>query len=357
MRHFHPIEIKDVTRETPDAVSIGFNIPDALKDSFKYEPGQHLTLKATVNGEELRRTYSIYRSVDDDEPRVAVRRVQDGRFSNFANDVLKAGDVIDVMPPSGHFNVPLGAHGPRLFAAFAAGSGITPVLSIIKTTLEREPDAHVMLFYGNRSSTSTLFRREIADLKNRFMSRFSYFFFMTGEKLEMDFFNGRIDGDKVAQMDHKLMDLSAIDHAFVCGPGAMIDSVCEALTQAGLDRKQVHYERFNTTDQQARPPKRVKTDGVASDTARLAIIIDGEEKLVESASRDVTVLDTATEAGLDVPFSCKGGVCCTCRAKVMSGDVEMVRNQGLEEEEVEAGYVLTCQSFPTSDSVTVSFDA
>lgn len=352
MFHKHKLTVAEIDQNTPETVVVTFDVPDDIKADYAYQQGQHLTLIKTINGEELRRSYSICSSVADDCLTVAIRSVEGGRFSGFANSDLAVGDQLDVMTPSGKFNVDLDPDNEKLYVAFAAGSGITPLMSIIKTTLQVEPKSHFMLFYGNRSGNSTIFREELGQLKNQFMDRLSVSHFMSQEDQEIPFFNGRLDKEKLRGILGRMVDISTVDNVFVCGPEAMIDAVTEVLGEAGYPENQLHHEKFLSEGQTPAAPKRAANH---SGLATLKLIMDGDEKVIR-ADPDKSILDAAVDGGLDAPFACKGGVCCTCRAKVIEGDVEMVLNQGLEKEEVEAGYVLTCQSFAISDSATLSFD-
>ncbi|MBL4789432.1 MAG: phenylacetate-CoA oxygenase/reductase subunit PaaK [Kordiimonadaceae bacterium] len=352
MHTLHDLTVSSVEKNTPETVVVTLSAPKALKDEFAYRQGQHLTLRTTIGGEDLRRSYSICSSVADQTLRVAIRKVDGGRFSTFANDELQAGDTLGVLAPAGHFYVELDPASERTYVAFAAGSGITPLMSIIKTTLETEPRARFMLFYGNRSKRSTIFLDEIAQLKNRFMDRFSYWHFLSQEDIDIEFFNGRMDGDKIEGILDRIVDPSHIDHAFVCGPEAMIDTVVDILADRGVAKEAIHFEKFLSEGQAPVAPKRHKD---LSGLAAVTLVINGEESTLK-IDKDVAILDSAIDQGLDVPFACKGGVCCTCRAKVLKGDVAMVLNQGLEPDEVAAGYVLTCQSFAVSDTVVLSYD-
>ena len=293
----HELAVSAIDFNTPETAVVTLSVPDELKSDYIYKQGQHLTFIEEINSEEVRRSYSICSSVRDDELKVAIRKVKDGRFSTFATENLAVGDKLKVMEPAGNFYVDLDASTSRTYVAFASGSGITPIISIIKTTLETEPNARFFLFYGNRTGRSTIFRDEISFLKNKYVDRFSFWHFLSQEDLEIDFFRGRMDGEKVKGINEKLLNIKLVDHAF----------------------------------------------------------IDDEEVTLNSDHK-MSILDAAVEGGLDAPFACKGGVCCTCRAKVLKGEVEMVLNQGLEPEEVEAGYVLTCQSFAISEEVTLSYD-
>ena len=356
MKKFHTLTISDVKRETPETVSLTFAVPAAEQQFFTYKQGQHLTLRTVLDGEEIRRSYSICTSVADACLKVAVRQVEDGAFSTFANEQLKAGDQLEVMPPLGHFNIDLDPSATRNYAMFAAGSGITPILSIIKTTLEEEPNARVTLFYGNRTSESTLFKNEISDLKNRYLDRFTFFHFFSQQSLEVDFFNGRLDKQKTSEIMERLMGSQSVDHAFICGPQAMIEAVSDGLKSHGVPAGAVHSELFVAGEGAAPAPKRRAKAVEQAGRATLDVVMDGESKRVHMPDGETSILDAVAQAGMDAPFSCKGGVCTTCRAKVIEGEVEMTLNYGLEKEEVAQGFVLTCQAFPVTPNVKLSFD-
>lgn len=356
MKKFHSLTVTEVKRETPETVSLTFAVPDDERELFAYKQGQHLTLRTEIDGDEVRRSYSICSSVADACLKVAVRQVEGGAFSTFANENLKAGDQLEVMPPLGHFNIELDPSAARNYAMFAAGSGITPILSIIKTTLEEEPRARVTLLYGNRTSESTLFKSEISDLKNRYLDRFTFFHFFSQQPLEVDFFNGRLDQEKTREIMQRLVGAQTIDHAFVCGPQAMIEAVTEGLKGCGLALSAIHSELFVAGEGTAKAPKRKAKAVEQAGRATLEIIMDGESKRVSMPDGETSILDAAAAAGMDAPFSCKGGVCATCRAKVIEGEVEMALNYGLEKEEIAQGFVLTCQSYPTTPHVKLSFD-
>lgn len=355
MRKFHNLQVKEVIQETPDAVSVTFGVPEDIQDIFVYTQGQHLTLRKEIEGEDLRRSYSICTSVAEKKVKVAIRKVVDGRFSGYANSSLKEGDHLEVMSPAGHFYVDLDEKESRTFVGFAGGAGITPVISIIKTTLETEPNSNFMLFYGNRSRQSTIFREEISFLKNKYMGRFSFWHFWDEEEMEIEFFKGPITEDKVGRLLETVIDIKKVAHTFVCGPEPMMNTIEGVLEKAGVSPAQVHSERFLSEGQG--PAKLPKKDHKAAEgiVSEVTIVLDGYEQKVRVDGLK-PILDSAIDAGLDVPFACKGGVCCTCRAKVIEGEVSMVLNQGLEPEEVEAGYVLTCQSFPVSETVKLSYD-
>lgn len=349
---FHSLRIAEVRRESPEAVSLRFEVPEALREAFRFVQGQHVALRATIDGTEVRRNYSICAGVDDGELRVAVKAVPGGLFSTWANRHLAAGDRMDVMTPEGRFHVPLDAAHARHHAAFAAGSGITPILSLARTTLAREPRSRFTLVYGNRSLAGTLFQEALEDLKDRYLGRFVLINLFSREPQDVDLFNGRLDGAKVRALARALLPLDGVDEAFVCGPGAMIDDVEAALLAGGVPAGHVHVERFGVPA--AAPAHRAEPGDAAQ--ARITIIADGLRREVPFQAGEASILDAAVRAGLNLPYSCKGGMCCTCRARVLEGRVRMDRNYSLEAADVAKGFVLTCQSHPLTESVVLSFD-
>ena len=354
---FHPLQIRDLRRETADAVSIAFSVPEALKETFAFTPGQYLTVRTVMDGEEVRRSYSISSGLDDGELRIAVKRVDGGAFSSFANAGLKPGDVVDVMPPMGRFTHAPAPAVKKTYVGFACGSGITPVISIIRTVLAREPESRFFLFYGNRATGSIIFREALEDLKDRHLDRLSVFHVLSRETQDISILNGRLDGDK-AKLLIAAMVPGGVDEAFVCGPAGMLDSVEAALLASGLPRAAVHVERFTPADGAvATAPRRPATVIAAEAPKAVAtIVVDGIRTDVPVAEGEA-VIDAALRAGLDLPYSCKGGMCCTCRAKVTEGAVVMDVNYSLQPWELEAGFVLTCQAKPTTERVTVDYDA
>ncbi|MCF3935404.1 2Fe-2S iron-sulfur cluster-binding protein [Acuticoccus sp. M5D2P5] len=355
---FHPLRIRDVRRETDDAVSIAFEVPDDLVERFRYAPGQYLTLRKTIDGEEVRRSYSIASGLDQGEWRIAVKRVDGGLFSAFANATLKAGEIIEVMPPAGRFVLPEAA-GPRTIVAFAAGSGITPVASQMRTVLVREPESRVFLFYGNQTSRSILFRDAIEDLKDRYIDRLSVHNVLSREAQDVHALNGRIDGEKVAAFMRHVVPIATVDHFVLCGPPDFLEGVIGTLTRLGAPAESILVERFITEDG---PPRRTAATATAnprtSETpaARLSVTLDGVTSELTLGPGE-TVLEAAIEAGLDVPYSCRGGMCCTCRAKLTAGAVTMALNYSLRPDEVDDGFILTCQARPTTDAIAVDYDA
>ena len=351
---FHNLLIADLKRETPDAVSIAFEIPPNLQPDFRFAAGQYLTLRKELDGEEVRRSYSICSGPDDGELRIAVKRLDGGTFSVWANSGISAGDVLDVMTPTGRFGV---AHAPdqaRIHVGFAAGSGITPILSIMRGILSREKHSRVFLFYGNRSTNDMLFREELEELKDRYLGRLSVFYVLSQEQQDVPVLNGRLDAEKVRLLLRHIVPVEMVDHAFVCGPAGMSDEVEATLLDLGLKPGQMHVERFvSALGGKPRPkPTPAQTE---SPFATAALMVDGRRAEVPVAEGE-SVLDAALRAGLDLPYACKGGMCSTCRARVLEGAVTMEVNFSLEPWEVEAGFVLTCQAHPTTPRVVIDYD-
>ena len=353
--HFHTLTIKDVRQETADCVSVSFNIPPDLAGEFEYKHGQNLTLRKYFDGEEVRRSYSICTSPHDKELRIAIKKAYNGIFSNYANTSLKAGDELEVMPPSGNFYTKLDPSNKKNYVAFAAGSGITPVISIIKTTLASEPGSTFTLVYGNRTQSSIIFKDDLGEIKDRYMQRFSLFNVLSRETMEADINYGRIDQAKCFQLQ-KVIDMKNVDEFFLCGPTEMIFNVKEFLESNGIDNKKIHFELFTTPVKQRTAlyrPSEVKKD---EDSSNITVKLDGRTFEFKLEFNSNNILDAALAQGADLPFACKGGVCCTCKAKLIEGKIEMEVNYGLEPDEVAAGYILTCQSHPRSDKVVVDFD-
>lgn len=349
---FHPLKVAELRRETADAVSLRFEVPAELAEDYRFVQGQHLTLKARVDGEELRRSYSICAGVDDGELRVAIKKIPGGRFSTWANGGIKVGDVLEVMTPEGRFHTPLDPAQARHYVAFAAGSGITPILSLIKTTLAAEPRSRFTLVYGNRRQASVMFAEALEDLKNRYLARFTLYNLFSREEQEVPLFNGRLNAARVAAFVDTLLPVDTMDDAFICGPGGMIDEVESALLDAGMDPAHIHLERFGVPD--SAPAHHVEAGDAPQ--ATIVVIADGLRREMAFHASDPSILDVALAAGMDLPYSCKGGVCCTCRAKVVEGKVRMDKNYTLEQPDVDAGYVLTCQAHPLTERVVISFD-
>jgi ring-1,2-phenylacetyl-CoA epoxidase subunit PaaE len=352
---FHPLTIAAVKRETEGAVSLRFDVPPELTAAYRFRPGQYLTLRASIGGEDMRRSYSICSAPDDGSLRVAVRQVDGGVFSTWVNTELNPGDTIQVMTPTGRFGLgPDGVDG-RLHVGFAAGSGITPILSIIHGVLSREPASRFSLFYGSRSVDDILFREELEDLKDRHLGRLSIFHVLSREQQDIAMLNGHLDDAKIRLLLRHVVPAAAIDDVFICGPAAMIDSTEATLRDIGIDPGRIHVERFVSAHDGA--PRAKPVIDTAAAPAHIAIIVaDGKTREVPVADGEA-VLDAALRAGMDLPFACKGGMCSTCRAKLTEGEVEMALNYSLEPWELRQGFVLTCQARPATPRVMVDFDA
>ena len=347
---FHSTKVLEVRRETADCVSVALEVPNT--ETFSFVPGQYLTLRSTINGHEVRRSYSLCSSPLSGELRVAIKQVEQGVFSTWANTELKAGDTIETMPPMGNFALEIEPTDEQTYVGFAAGSGITPVLSILKTVLERAPKAKFILFYGNRKTNSIIFKAELEDLKDAYMGRLEVHHVLSREDQGNDLLFGRIDEARAAQFAAQIPGVKAAAGHFLCGPEAMIKGVQSALEQAGVASKNIHFELFTSA---APAAEKAPATSTSSGDAAVTVILDGEETHFTQGPKDF-ILDAALDAGADVPYACKGAVCCTCRAKVLEGEVEMAMNYSLTDDEVAEGFILTCQSMPRSPKVTVSFD-
>lgn len=355
MSKFYPLTVAQVKQETRDAIAVTFAVPDALRDTFAYQQGQHLTLRAQIDGSDVRRSYSICSAVQDRQLRVAIKRTPGGAFSSWANAHLQPGQVVDVMPPMGHFNVPLDTTQARHYLAFAAGSGITPILSIIKTTLLAEPRSRFTLFYGNRASSSVLFREELSELKDVYMERLTIAYVMSREQQDIDLFNGRITGEKCADFLRHWVRIEDIDIAFICGPEDMMHGVSKALADAGMPKERIRIELFAASvPKHEHKPRAQVAD--ASALTEVTVIMDGAHASFTMDRDKESILDAGLRAGIDMRYSCKGGVCSTCRCKLVEGKVDMDVNYVLEDYEIARGFVLSCQSFPVTGKVVVDFD-
>src|SRR5246500_2822937 len=351
---FHRLAVNDLRRETADAVSLTFKIPEELADDYAFAPGQYLTLRTTMDGEEVRRSYSICSGPDDGELRIAVKRIDGGAFSSWVTDELKKGDELDVMTPTGRFGVAPAPDGARIYAGFAAGSGITPILSIAKGVLAREPKSRFFLFYGNRSTSNVMFLEALEELKDRFMQRFSLFHVISGEEQDLPILHGRLDGEKVRVLLRSLVPASMVDHVFICGPTAMSEDIEATCRDIGITEDRIHVERF-VSGLGGKPRPKAVIAPSAPPKAFASLIIDGKRREVPVAEGEA-ILDAALRAGMDLPFACKGGMCSTCRAKLVEGKAEMDVNYSLEPWELRAGFILTCQAKPVSEKVVVDYD-
>lgn len=351
MTVFHRLSIAAIERDTPDAVAVTFDIPDALREQYRYRPGQHLTLKALINGENLRRCYSICSSPDEETLKIGVKAIYEGRFSNFINQQLNVGDSLDVMIPQGQFGYQPETHTHAHYLAVAAGSGITPLLSIIKATLQTELKSHFVLIYGNRNSRSVMFKESISDLKNRFAERFQVLYLFSQELQDSELLSGRISQQQLLALGNTLLNFKQFDHAFICGPESMMDEVHDTLVSYGIPKEFVHTERFNTSEAKFKP-----TAAKSNETRQVSIHLDGRTLNISMDSQDDSILDAALRQGADLPYACKGGVCATCKCKLRSGEVEMGVNYSLEPDQIADGYILSCQAWPKGDGVVLDFD-
>lgn len=354
---FHPLRVRAVQPDTQEAVIVSFDVPEDLRGVFGFTQGQYLTLRKEIAGQDLRRSYSICAGVDDGELRVGVRKVKGGAFSNWINEHLKPGDTISVMAPQGRFFVPIDPRARRHHVGIAGGSGITPILSIMKTVLAREPASEFTLVYGNRSLRSAMFKEELEDLKDKYLTRLSLHHVFSDEHTDAPINMGLMNRDKIGDFLRALIPAGEIDHAFICGPFQMNDEAEAALLAAGVPEDRIHIERFGIA-QQAGTVGAVVHEARPGDAeqARVTIIRDGLKREIQFFKDQPSILDCASAAGLEVPFSCTSGVCGTCRAKVIEGDVRMDRNFALDKAEVAAGFVLTCQAHPMTERVVLSFD-
>ncbi len=353
---FHTLTVKEVRKETDDATSVAISVPDALRGAYTFTQGQYLTLRATVDGQELRRPYSICVAPDSGELRVCVKRLHEGRFSGYVNDVLEAGDAIDVMGPMGRFHAPLEPDAVKSYLFIAGGSGITPVISNIRTILAAEPKSRVTLIYGNRRGRDIIFREALADLKDLHLSRLQVFHVLSDEIPDIPLFAGMLTEDKISELASRLCDVGQLDWAFICGPGPVMDGGKAALLALGMADERIKIESFGERPVAGdlKPSSAdVEIDGRR---AEVDVILRGVRTRIAVPFQGPPILDVAHDAKVDVPFACKGGVCCTCRARLIEGAVEMDIVYGLEPDEIEAGYILTCQSHPTTDKVVVDYD-
>jgi ring-1,2-phenylacetyl-CoA epoxidase subunit PaaE len=355
MSKFHSLTVSNVKNETRDTIVVTFDVPQELQYAYRYIHGQHLTLRAKINDEDVRRSYSICSGVQENKLRVAIKRTPGGVFSTWANDTIKPGGVLDVMPPMGHFHTPLKPDSKNHYLAFAAGSGITPMLSIIKTTLVAEPKSMFTLFYGNRASSSVIFKEDLAELKDQYLDRFKLVYVMSREQQDIELFNGRINKEKCEQLFKSWVALEDVDMAFVCGPEQMMHEVSDALESNGLSKDKIKIELFATS-----VPRRQHVSNshliAGSHDCEVTLIIDGAHVNFTMEKDKESVLEAALKQGIDMRYSCKAGVCSTCRCKVLDGKVDMDANYALEDYEVARGFALSCQSFPVTDKLVMDFD-
>ncbi len=355
MTKFYPLNITDVTRETAESVSIGFNIPTDLKEKFQYKQGQYLTLKLHVNGQELRRSYSICTSPNiDSELRVAIKKVKEGRVSTFINEKIKAGDTIEVMPPMGNFYSEMNPSNQKTYVLFAGGSGITPMLSILKTALHAEPKSKVILFYANQNAEAIIFKTKIESLENQFSDRLKVHHILDQGNIADSLFQGIMTLEKTTELVKRFVNPAEQNEYFICGPTGMMQNIEQTLNNLNINKTSVHLEYFSAPTDTS---EIVSKASVGNETFKsmVTIICDGDEKTMELGADDF-ILDKALDANIDAPYACRAGSCCTCRAKLIEGKVEMVVNYALLESEVEEGFILTCQSRPLTPIVVVNYD-
>jgi ring-1,2-phenylacetyl-CoA epoxidase subunit PaaE len=354
--HFYPLKIAEVVPETADAVSLRFEVPPELESVFRFKPGQHLTLRANIDGTEVRRNYSLCTAPDERDWVVTIKRMPGGFFSQWAPQNLKAGDVLEVMEPHGSFTTDLDRSNRRHLVAIAGGSGITPVMSLIKSTLRSEPDSQFTLFFGNRDSSSVIFLDALADLKDKYLDRFDVYHFLDQEEQDIELFNGMLDRARCDDaIGHLVPDAAEVDGWFICGPGPMMAAAEGALLDRGIPKDRIHIERFAREVPAGAVTREMAELQTKAEGLKVKVTLDGRTRRVPFTGGNI--LDSARLAGLPAPFACKAGVCATCRAKVTKGKVEMAARYGLTDEEVADGYVLTCQSVPLGDGVAVDYDA
>ena len=357
MAKFHSIKVLDIYKETKDCLVVSFEIPAALKQDFSFTQGQHLTLRANINGKEERRSYSLCASPLENKWEIAIKKLEGGLFSNFVQEKLKKGDFIDVMPPNGTFFTAINPSKPKNYIAFAAGSGITPIISIIKTHLASEPESTFKLFYLNRTVKSIIFKEEIEQLKNVYLNRFEIFHFLSKEHRNIELLNGRFTSEKLQILANKIINIPSTAACFICGPEEMIFLIRDELVAAGLSKDKIHFELFNTGNSEKDKERIKKIVEQKAEGTQVTILDGGKEFHFTMDDDHDNILDGALAAGADLPFACKGGVCSTCRCKVIEGTVEMKVNYALDEKEVAKNYILSCQAVPTSDKVVVDFGA
>lgn len=356
MANFHPLIVAAIKRETRDSVVLTLDVPDAHKETFRFTQGQYLTFRAQIGGEEVRRSYSICSRAGDGICRVGIKKVPDGLFSTWVNEALQPGQTLEAMPPMGSFFVPLDRANRKHYAGFAAGSGITPLLSIIKTTLATEPNSRFTLLYGNRASSTIMFREELEDLKNEHLGSFGVTHILSREQQEVELFNGRIGKAKCDQLFKHWIDVSTVDTAFICGPQDMMLAVSESLQEHGLDRRQIKFELFASAQAGGGNRAAREQSVVQANLCQASVRLDGRSRSFAIEKNTATILDAALREGMDVPYACKAGVCSTCRAMLVEGQADMDANYALEDYEIARGYILTCQAYPVSDTILVDYD-
>jgi ring-1,2-phenylacetyl-CoA epoxidase subunit PaaE len=357
MLTFHPLQVSEIRPEAQDAICITLKVPDPLKRTFQFSPGQHVGLRANIDGNEVRRTYSICSDSDDQGLQIGLRVHEKGSMSRYLSSAVQAGDVLEVMPPAGRFFVNPEPTAAKTYCAFASGSGITPILGILKNLLRREPNSRFILFYGNRTISSIMFAEELHALKDRYMQRLSLHFLLSREPQEFELLNGRLDAKKVLELSRTVFDPLKVDAYLLCGPDTMIGSIRGALLQLSVDPTRIHYERYGTVNPARRDPSSpVEPASPTGMTSKVTINMDGRRRAFVMSEGADSILEAAEKAGFNLPYSCRAGVCSTCRARVTRGQVTMKVNYSLEQAEVEAGYVLCCQALPASQELELDYD-
>ncbi|MGI9369266.1 MAG: 2Fe-2S iron-sulfur cluster-binding protein [Ruegeria sp.] len=356
MARFHDLEVTDIHKTIRDAVVVTLKPVNGAAEAFEFTQGQYLTFRHEFDGEELRRSYSICAGKDDGILQVGIKRVDGGAFSTWANQDLKVGDTLQAMPPMGSFHTPIDPATGKQYLGFAGGSGITPGLSILKTTLAQEPQSSFTLVYANRGVNTIMFREELEDLKNLYIGRLNVIHILESDAQEIDLFTGLVTQEKCAELFRHWIDIENVDTAFICGPEPMMLGIAAALREHGLTDEQIKFELFASAQPGRAKRKAVSTDATTSaNQTKASITLDGSTQTI-AMPKDQSILDAALENALDAPFACKAGVCSTCRCRVTEGEVEMVANHALEDYEVEKGYVLSCQAYPLTDTVVVDYD-
>lgn len=359
MINYHPLPIADIRAEGSEAVCVTLEVPDDLREAFRFAPGQHLGVRATIDGQEVRRTYSICSATDESHLRIGVRLHERGSMSGHLGRALRVGDKLEVLPPTGRFFITPDAKAARTYCAFASGSGITPILGIVRNVLRHEPGSRFLLFYGNRTTSSIMFAEDLLALKDQYPQRLALYFLMSREPQDVELFNGRLDAAKVGALGRGLFDARGVDAYFLCGPDTMIDSVKEGLIGLGVDQTRIHSEHFTSDAKREvglKPDLQPNEQTQVRAQTQVTVVMDGRRRTFDMASDGTTVLEAAEAAGLELPYSCRAGVCSTCRTRVVRGAVTMMTNYALEPWEVEAGYVLCCQALPAATELEITYD-
>jgi ring-1,2-phenylacetyl-CoA epoxidase subunit PaaE len=357
MLTYHPLKISELRPEGSEAVCVTLDVPDELRDTFRFAPGQHIGVRATIDGQEVRRTYSICSATGERHLRIGVRLHERGSMSGHLGRRLRVGDQLEVLPPTGRFFLTPDAKVTRTYCAFAGGSGITPILGIVRNVLRHEPASRFLLFYGNRTTASIMFAEDLLALKDQYPQRLALYFLMSREPQDVELFNGRLDAAKVGALGRDLFDAQGIDAYFLCGPDTMIESVTEGLVGLGVEQGRIHSEHFASDAKRvSKPAEEVGLKPDLQGKTQVTVIMDGRRRSFEMPSDGTTVLEAAEQAGLELPYSCRAGVCSTCRTRVVRGAVTMMTNYALEQWEVDAGYVLCCQALPAAQELEITYD-